>query len=594
MARSRKGRFTFGSWSYVLLAATVAGGTVVGVPLRPAAAAGGVAITEVAPWASGNSTYGADWFEVTNTNPAALDITGWRLDDSSAAYASSVALTGVTSIGPGESVIFLETSTPATTVPAFTSAWFDGAVPSGLQVGTYSGSGVGLSTGGDAVNLFDGTGTLRASVTFGASPTAAPFASFDNAAGVDGAISTVSAEGVNGAFLVTTGTPAIGSPGRIAGGAPPPPPTTTTVPSTTTTVPSSGRPWPGDSAVTNASSFAFGGNLSGLIEEPTTGARVLWAVRNGPGSLFRLVGDGITWAPDSGGGWAPGKLLRYPDGTGEPDAEGVTFAGASAVGGIFVASERNNLVNTVSRLSVLRYDPSATGTTLTATAEWDLTSDLPAVGANLGLEAITWVPDASLLANGFVDERTGAPYAPVDYPGHGTGLFFVGVEATGTIYAYALQDGGAFARVATIASTFPAVMELQFDRDLDELWAVCDNTCNGRHALLRLDPTTGRFRSVATFERPTGMPNLNNEGFAIAPASTCAADRKAVYWADDGETGGVAIRGGTIPCAPFDPGPSPVIAEFPTAALPTLAALGIGGALLVLSYRRRRHALPTA
>ena len=52
------------------------------------------------------------------------------------------------------------------------------------MIGHYGGSGVGLSTGGDAVNLFDANGNRVTGIAFGASPSAAPFASFDNTAGV--------------------------------------------------------------------------------------------------------------------------------------------------------------------------------------------------------------------------------------------------------------------------------------------------------------------------------------------------------------------------------------------------------------------------
>ena len=93
-------------------------------------------------------------------------------------------------------------------------------------------------------------------------------------------------------------------------------------------------------------------------------------------------------------------------------------------------------------------------------------------------------------------------------------------------------------------------MDLQFDRDLNDLWAVCDNGCEGRSVVLRID-TTGKFTVARRFERPTGMPNLNNEGFAIAPASLCVSNTKPVFWADDSETDGQAIRRGTLPCSAF-------------------------------------------
>ncbi len=174
-----------------------------------------VYVSEVAPWSSGNSAVAADWFEVTNGGSAALNISGWRFDDNSNSFGASVALTGVTSLAAGESVIFLETTpaNAAATIARFVSTWFGGTAPAGLQFGTYSGSGVGLSTSGDAVNLFDTTGTLRANVVFGTSP-AGPFATFNNAAGSNNAtISTLSSVGTNGAYAPNANE--IGSPGTV-------------------------------------------------------------------------------------------------------------------------------------------------------------------------------------------------------------------------------------------------------------------------------------------------------------------------------------------------------------------------------------------
>jgi VCBS repeat-containing protein len=185
-----------------------------------AVAADQVRITEVAPWSSGNSPVGADWFEVTNTGASAVDITGWKMDDNSNAFSNAVALNGITSIAAGESVIFLEGS--AATAQAFINNWFGGNVPAGLQVGWYSGSGVGLSTGGDAVNLYNASGVLQANVSFGSSPSSSPYGTFDNSAGLDNvAITSTSTVGTNGAFTAANDSAEIGSPGLIAGAAAP-------------------------------------------------------------------------------------------------------------------------------------------------------------------------------------------------------------------------------------------------------------------------------------------------------------------------------------------------------------------------------------
>ncbi len=175
-----------------------------------------IIISEVAPWSSSNSPFGADWFEVTNTSSSAINITGWKFDDNSNAFASSVALNGITSIAPGESVIFLETATPTATIPSFKSTWFGANPPASLQIGSYTGSGVGLSTAGDAVNLFDASGILQANVVFGSSPAGPKFPTFNNAAGLNSTtISQLSVKGVNGAFAAVSDTMEIGSPGTI-------------------------------------------------------------------------------------------------------------------------------------------------------------------------------------------------------------------------------------------------------------------------------------------------------------------------------------------------------------------------------------------
>jgi uncharacterized protein YjiK len=175
-------------------------------------------ISEVAPWSSGNSPVASDWFEVTNGGGSAIDITGWKFDDNSNTFVNAVALNGITSIGAGQSVIFLECATPAdlaAKATAFIQTWFGGIAPAGLQIGSYSGSGIGLSTGGDAVNLYNATGVLQANVSFGVSP-AGPYPTFNNAVGQNNTIiSTLSAVGTNGAKIAINDAAEVGSPGTV-------------------------------------------------------------------------------------------------------------------------------------------------------------------------------------------------------------------------------------------------------------------------------------------------------------------------------------------------------------------------------------------
>ena len=100
-----------------------------------------IVISEIAPWSSSNSPLAADWFEVTNTGSTAVDLTGWKMDDNSHSITNAVALNGVTSIAPGEAVIFIESADLATAAAAFRTLWFRGNPPARVtQIGAYEGA----------------------------------------------------------------------------------------------------------------------------------------------------------------------------------------------------------------------------------------------------------------------------------------------------------------------------------------------------------------------------------------------------------------------------------------------------------------------
>jgi hypothetical protein len=282
---------------------------------------------------------------------------------------------------------------------------------------------------------------------------------------------------------------------------------------------------------------------------------VLWASNNLSGKLFRLVQSGAGFVPDTANGWAAGKALRYPDGQGQPDAEGVTL-GASAADGVYIGSEHDGAAASTSRPSVLRYDVSGAGASLTATHEWDLTALLPKLGANTGIEGITWVPDSFLTSQGFVDEAKQHAYAPAEYANHGTGLFFVGIEESGKLYGFALDHAdGSAALLATITTPNQGAMGLEFDRDTGNLWFNCDDGCDNQAGVLRIDTeagsaSRGKFVTHRLFQRPASLPDSNNEGIAIAPSSECNAGFKRFFWTDDADASGFSLRTDLIPCAP--------------------------------------------
>ncbi|RXZ72966.1 lamin tail domain-containing protein [Agromyces albus] len=341
--------------------------------------------------------------------------------------------------------------------------------------------------------------------------------------------------------------------------------------------------WPGAADVTVLDEETmFLEDSSGLDTQDTAEGTFLWAVDNGTGTFWKLVAnaDGSVVFAD---GWEEGKRARFQrdaddvDAAG-PDAEGITV---DADGRVYLGSERDNSDKAVNQNVVLEVDPDEPGPDVVADQEWDLTASLPQVAANTGIEAVEWVSDAAL-AGLLVDQSTGAPYVPADYPGHGDGLFFVAVEDNGFVYAYALGADGSIDQVASIDPGLGGVMALDYDTVLGELWAVCDNGCEGLAARIAF---TGAEPTIVHVARPAGMPNLNNEGFATSPpslssiatepavmsgsidaasfarATVLAADAAAtvrpVWWFADGEQPG-ALRAGTLPgAAVTTPGEDP-------------------------------------
>ncbi|MDH6179865.1 hypothetical protein M2152_000047 [Microbacteriaceae bacterium SG_E_30_P1] len=435
-----------------------------------------------------------DWVELVNAGDAAVDISGWIVKDND--------------------------DTHAVTIPAGTTL----AAGAYYVVDTEPAFGLG---GADSARLYDAASVLLDAYSW-TEHAATSYARCPDGTGL----------------FETSASPTRGALNDCAG-----------------IVPSS--PWPGgpDVTVVSEQNF-FGQDMSGLAYEGTgTETRgTLWAVNNGSGTLFKLQWNGTAWVP-AASDWAAGKALRYPDGTGQPDAEGVGFAAAGSVDGIYVATERNGAASGVSRPSVLRFDVSDPGSTLTATHEWNLTGILPPMGNNTGLEGVTWVPDAFLTSRGMIDESTGLAYNPADYPAHGSGLFFVAVEATGDVYAVALETTGEATLIATIDPGLTIAAEVTFDASTGLLWAVCDEACQGKTVTLEIAQDgafDGKFQISNVYENPEGMlDSIANEGFAIAPQELCIDNAKPVFYADDAETAGYALREATLDCVsdvdPVDP-----------------------------------------
>ena len=239
----------------------------------------------------------------------------------------------------------------------------------------------------------------------------------------------------------------------------------------------------------------------------------------------------------------------------QPDSEGLTVG---PDGALYVTTERNNAHNTIPLNSILRFDPTTSATQLVPTDQWNLTAEFPELHAgnkdkaNLGFEGVTFVPDSYLSGNGFVDQSTGKTYKPIDYPQHGSGLYFAALENDGKLYAYALNadhsstaspwSTPAWATSWTCSSTSTPSGSGR-----------CATTPAGSPRPCSRSSSTGSIVPDVLYSKPASrLPNVNIEGFALAPDSTCVDGTKEVVWSDDGIYGagheGHALYSGTFPC----------------------------------------------
>lgn len=456
-----------------------------------------------------------DWVELYNAGTAVADISGWKFKDNDDSHAFYV-VPAATFLAPGAYLMLEEAQFGFGLGGADSARLWDA---NGDPVDSYSWTAHAASTWGRCPN---GSGPFVATTTTKAAQNdCAGTGGGGGAGGTSGSAGSAGAEG--GGAGGSGGTGGTGGASTLA--------------------------WPGSADVVTVDNASFfGTNLSGLSYEPANGATpaVLWAVQNSPSKLYRLLFDGSNWVPDAGL-WSAGRLMHYLNGTGAPDTEGITKADLASAA-VYVATERDNNANQVSKLVVLRVDTSTASGDLVTTNEWDLTADLPAVGPNLGLEAITFVPDAALVAAGFIDASTNAAYDPALYPNHEGGVFFVGVEGTGMVHGYVLDhSAGSFVRVASFSSGQSGIMDLAYDREYGYLWGYCDNTCGNKSTVFQLNG--GSFQVSRVYGPPASLPTSNNEGITFAPSAECSEGQRSFFWSDDDQIGSHALRRGSIPCA---------------------------------------------
>ncbi|WP_306233093.1 lamin tail domain-containing protein [Agrococcus beijingensis] len=300
--------------------------------------------------------------------------------------------------------------------------------------------------------------------------------------------------------------------------------------------------WPfGDDVANAVAPGTWTDDMSGL-DYAADGT--LFAVKNDNAEIFEMSAgtDGAFTVAQS---WIPG----YVDGSGQPDAEGISVAGDGA---IFLSTERDNAFKSVSRPSILRVELGADGAT-TTTHEWNLTSVLGPLGANLGPEAIEWISDADAVRLGVLDQSSIAgpgdvgaaavAYDPAAFGEHFGGIFAVAVEQTGLVHLFVLEADGSVTMLQS-AEPGPAVevvMALDWRAGGNALWALCDDACSSASSELAfVDGLLTTLRDVAA---PTTMPaGYTNEGLAFAWCAVDPAATPTVAWISDTAHDGVSLR----------------------------------------------------
>jgi len=160
----------------------------------------GVVITEVMPDSvHSSSAANGDWFELTNTGSAAVDITGWSWVDNSSSHDKLVFPSLV--IQPAQSIICLDEKLD--NVSGFRTIWGLGGSLVIVNKDTF-GDFHGLGKDGDGVFIYDVSNSLVNSFTWATSK---------NGLSIDvygGGVNSVA--GVNGAYVSSDTTPDVASP----------------------------------------------------------------------------------------------------------------------------------------------------------------------------------------------------------------------------------------------------------------------------------------------------------------------------------------------------------------------------------------------
>lgn len=261
----------------------------------------------------------------------------------------------------------------------------------------------------------------------------------------------------------------------------------------------------------------------------------IYGVNNKEGRfvIFKVVNDQVIFAP---GFDNKGKAVKFikdannPKAIG-PDSEGITV---DSKGRVYLAVERDNGEKSINKNMILQVaDPFKDKKEMLADKEWNITNLLPDVGANLGIETIEWVSFDNI--NGLLyDQKNNKALDKNDYPNaYANGIFFVGLEANGHVYALVLEEDGKAEVISEIETGLGGVMSMDFDLANNVLWANADNDYNNIHNIIQFNGS--KIPKIVHVTAPKDMNiDLNNEGFMIDP-EVSEDGLRATYWFMDGK-----------------------------------------------------------
>lgn len=261
----------------------------------------------------------------------------------------------------------------------------------------------------------------------------------------------------------------------------------------------------------------------------------IYGVNNKEGRfvIFKVVNDQVIFAP---GFDNKGKAVKFikdannPKAIG-PDSEGITV---DSKGRVYLAVERDNGEKNINKNMILQVaDPFKDKKEMVADKEWNITNLLPDVDANLGIETIEWVSFDNL--NGLLyDQKNNKALDKNDYPNaYANGIFFVGLEANGHVYALVLEEDGKAEVISEIETGLGGVMSMDFDLENNVLWANADNDYNNIHNIIQFNGS--KIPKIVHVKAPKDMNiDLNNEGFMIDP-EVSEDGLRPTYWFMDGK-----------------------------------------------------------